>query len=148
MGIETKYDYIYYTILNLETINEFQREIRDNTNVIIERNELIEIASVAIDNQFKNSKDKTINNHRVDYCKYCDNIKHWISCHLRHKECPVFVQIQDTQPIQLTGSGCLFVLYNIEDEDEESNENTTSLSEPDSNNNNNHDGLVGLRGRL
>ena len=51
MGIETKYDYIYYTILNLETINEFQREIRDNTNVIIERNELIEIASVAIDNQ-------------------------------------------------------------------------------------------------
>ena len=140
MGIETKYDYIYYTILNLETINEFQREIRDNTNVIIERNELIEIASVAIDNQFKNSKDKTINNHRVDYCKYCDNIEHWISCHLRHKECPVFVQIQDTQPIQFRGSGCLFVLYNIEEE-ETNNTNPDTAYEG-------LDALAGLGGRL
>ena len=115
MGIETKYEYVYYTILDFEMINNFQREIGTTDNPIGE-NELLEIMSISINNQLKNNVDKTLNNYKVDYFEVCNDIVCWRKNYYPPSHCPVFVRIQDTQPIQLTGSGYLFVLYNIEEE--------------------------------
>ena len=139
MGIEYRYDYIYYTVLDLRTIYDFLRSTNHDDYVTLSENEILKITSIAIDNQLKNNEDDTLNNYRVDYSRHDDDIEYWISRHIRHKEVPIFIQIQDTQPIQLTGSGCLFVLYNIE---EETNDTIPDTSYGDL------DALAGLGGRL
>ena len=139
MGIETKYDYVYYTILDAITIDDFLRSTNHDDYRTLSENEILKIASVAIDNQLKNNEDDTLNNYRVDYSWHSIDIEYWISRHIRHKEVPIFIQIQDTQPIQLTGSGCLFVLYNIE---EKTNDTIPDTSYGDL------DALAGLGGRL
>ena len=139
MGIEYRYDYIYYTVLDLRTIYDFLRSTNHDDYMTLSESEILKIASIAIDNQLKNNEDDTLNNYKVDYSWHSMDIGYWISRHIRHKEVPIFIQIQDTQPIQLTGSGCLFVLYNIE---EETNDTIPDTSYGDL------DALAGLGGRL
>ena len=95
-----------------------------------------------INYKFKNSEDKSVNNYRVEYTGYEQDIEDWIRIHERHKERPVFVQFQDDQPIKITGEGSLFVLYEEEEEVFHIFPNSMRI-EPDL-----IDGLAGHGGRL
>ena len=106
MGIETKYDYIYYVVLNEEWLAAIRRGLEASLSGFS-----WELVCKCIDSQLEKSKDWTVNNFRVEYSQFCDDIDHWIRCQLRHKDCPVFVKFTDSQPIIKTGSGSLFVLY-------------------------------------
>jgi len=108
-----------------------------------------------INHKLKTSKDKSVNNYRVDYAGYEQDIGDWIRIHERHKERPVFVQFQDNQLIKITGEGSMFVLYEEDEEDEEDpNESITVRygSRPDEETfipyDGGVDGLVGSGGRL
>ena len=104
MGIETKYEYTYYTVIDTE---QFRRGIEAMEDDLHIRPKSINF----INYKFKNSEDKSVNKYRVDYVGYEQDIGDWIRNHERHKERPVFVQFQDDQPIMRTGGGTLFVLY-------------------------------------
>ena len=107
MGIETRYDHIYYVVLNEEWIAAIRRGLEASPSGFS-----WELVCKCIDSQLEKSKDWTVNNFRVEYSQYCDDIDSWIRSQLRHKDCPVFVQFDpDCQPIIKTGSGSLFVLY-------------------------------------
>ena len=101
MGIETKYDYIYYTVLNQAWFDAAQRTL--NSELTTER--LVN----AINNKLKRSNDSSLNCFKVDYSQHSDDIGYWINRNLQHKECPVFVQIENNQPIVTSGTGTLFV---------------------------------------
>jgi len=142
MGIETKYDYTYYTVIDTEQWR------RGNEDIWGEDGFTWAKAIDFINNKFKNSEDKSVNNYRVEYTGYEQDIENWIRIHERHKERPVFVQFQDDQPIKITGEGSLFVLYEEGVEEEEEEEvfhifpNSMRI-EPDL-----IDGLAGSGGRL
>ena len=137
MGIETKYDYTYYTVIDTEQWRRGNEDIWGTDGFTWEK------AIDFINHKFKNSEDKSVNNYRVDYAGYEQNIEDWISTHERHKERPVFVQFQDDQQIKTTGGGSLFVLYEEEyGEDEEDAYSTGPDSEII------FDGLAGRDGRL
>tara|TARA_B100000925_G_C21782789_1_gene376976 strand:+ start:47 stop:460 length:414 start_codon:yes stop_codon:yes gene_type:complete len=137
MGIETKYDYTYYTVIDTEQWRRGNEDIWGTDGFTWEK------AIDFINYKFKNSEDKSVNNYRVDYAGYEQNIEDWISTHERHKERPVFVQFQDDQQIKTTGGGSLFVLYEEEyGEDEEDAYSTGPDSEII------FDGLAGRDGRL
>ena len=137
MGIETKYDYTYYTVIDTEQWRRGNEDIWGTDGFTWEK------AIDFINYKFKNSEDKSVNNYRVDYAGYEQNIEDWISTHERHKERPVFVQFQDDQQIKTTGGGSLFVLYEEEyGEDEEDAYSTGPDSEII------FDGLAGMDGRL
>ena len=141
MGIETRYDYIYYTVLHQDWFDEAQR--------ILNAELTTEILINVIERKLKQSKDWTLNNFKVDYSQRSDDIDHWIHRNLQHKECPVFVQIENNQPIVRTGSGTLFVFYE-EQEDDDDNMFTNEynrIHSPD-HNEGTVDGLAGLGGRL
>ena len=110
MGIETKYDYVYYTVLNQDWFDEAQRTL--NTELTTER--LVN----AINNKLKRSNDSSLNCFKVDYSEHSDDIDWWIHRNLDHKECPVFVQIENNQPIITSGTGTLIVFYEEQDDDE------------------------------
>ena len=110
MGIETKYDYIYYTVLNQAWFDAADRTL--TTELTTER--LVN----AINNKLKRSNDSSLNCFRVDYIQHSDDIEQWVNRNLQHKECPVFVQIENNQPIITSGSGTLFVFYEEQDDDE------------------------------
>ena len=59
MGIETKYDYTYYTVLNQAWFDEAERIL--NTELTSER--LVN----AINNKLQDSKDVSLNKFKVDY---------------------------------------------------------------------------------
>ena len=105
MGIETKYDYTYYTVINTEQWRRGNEDIWGTDGFTWAK------AIDFINHKFKNSEDKSVNNYRVDYAGYEQDIGAWIRTHERHKERPVFVQFQDDQPIKNTGEGSMFVLY-------------------------------------
>ena len=137
MGIETKYDYTYYTAINTEQWRRGNEDIWGDDGFTWEK------AINFINHKFKTSEDKSVNNYRVDYAGYEQDIDAWIRAHERHKERPVFVQFQDDQQIKTTGGGSLFVLYEEEyDEDEEDAYSTGPDSEII------FDGLAGRGGRL
>ena len=104
MGIETKYEYTYYTVINISLLN-LHEQFSEGGNFNATR------AIEFIEGKFKNSEDKSVNNYKVDYAQYCEDIGSWIRMRNRHKERPIFVQFQDDQPIKLTGEGDMFVLY-------------------------------------
>ena len=142
MGIETKYEYTYYTVINTETMND------DDWEDIWERDDegfTWEKAIDFINHKFKNSEDKSVNNYIVDYAGYEQKIEDWILHHERHKERPVFVQFQEDQPIKTMGEGSLFVIY--EEEEDEGYYHILpdggGTAEGDT-----IDGLAGLGGRL
>tara|TARA_Y100000748_G_C15278186_1_gene403445 strand:- start:35 stop:460 length:426 start_codon:yes stop_codon:yes gene_type:complete len=141
MGIETKYDYTYYTVIDTEQWRRGNEDIWGDDGFTWEK------AIDFINHKFKNSEDKSVNKYRVDYAGYEQDIDAWIRAHENHKERPVFVQFQDDQQIKTTGGGSLFVLYE-EDEDGDEDDNMfdneyNNIHSPD-----NVDGLAGLGGRL
>jgi len=137
MGIETKYDYTYYTAIDTEQWRRGNEDIWGDDGFTWEK------AINFINHKFKTSEDKSVNNYRVDYAGYEQDIDAWIKAHERHKERPVFVQFQDDQQIKTTGGGSLFVLY--EEEYDEYEEDAYSTG-PDSDII--FDGLAGSGGRL
>ena len=139
MGIESKYDYIYYTVIDTEQWRRGNEDIWGTDGFTWAK------AIDFINHKFKNSEDKSVNNYIVDYAGYEQDIGDWIRIHERHKERPVFVQFQDDQPIKTTGEGSMFVLYEEEDDEDEEDAYSTG---PDDDNYGNVDGLVGAGGRL
>jgi hypothetical protein len=138
MVIETRYDYIYYTVLDQDWMNSITRTLESDWTA--------EILCNVINKKLKESKDWTLNNLKVDYVQHCDDIDDWIRMHNRHKDRPVFVQMGDTQPIITTGQGSLFVLYEEEDDEvimEQVINNRSYYNGPDC-----IDGLAGAGGRL
>ena len=140
MGIETKYDYTYYTAIDTEQWRRGNEDIWGTDGFTWAK------AIDFINHKFKNSEDKSVNNYRVDYAGYEQDIDAWIRTHERHKERTVFVQFQDDQPIKTTGEGSMFVLY------EDDGVHYNSASDDDNpecvNYDGNVDGLAGLGGRL
>ena len=111
MGIETNYEYIYYTVIDTSDWRHGNEEWLGEDGFTWEN------AIDFINHKLKTSKDKSVNNYRVDYTGYEQDIGDWIRIHERHKERPVFVQFQDNQLIKITGEGSMFVLYEEDDED-------------------------------
>ena len=139
MGIETKYDYTYYTAIDTEQWRRGNEDIWGTDGFTWEK------AINFINHKLKKSDDTSVNKYRVEYAGYEQDIGDWIRIHERHKERPVFVQFQDDQPIKTTGEGSMFVLYEEEEEEEEVFHifpNSMRI-EPDL-----IDGLAGLGGRL
>ena len=110
MGIETRYDYIYYTVLTQDWFDQAERTL--TAELTTER------VVNAINNKLKRSNDSSLNCFKVDYSQHSDDIDWWIHRNLQHKECPVFVQIENNQPIVTSGEGTLFVFYEERDDDE------------------------------
>ena len=141
MGIETKYEYTYYTVIGRGDIGWC-----DDAEFTWEK------AIHFINHKLKKSDDKSVNKYRVDYAGYEQDIDAWIRAHERHKERPVFVQFQDDQPIMRRGEGSMFVLYEIGyGEDQEDDNMFTNeynrINGPDINEGS-VDGLAGAGGRL
>lgn len=137
MGVETRYDYIYYTAITADWLEFITSTLESElTNFV-----LCDI----INKKLKESNDWTLNNLKVDYSQHCDDIDSWIRAHNRHKDRPVFVQLGDDHPVITTGQGSLFVLYEVDD-DEESIVNATP--DADWTHYGTVDGLAGAGGRL
>jgi len=109
MGIETKYDYTYYTVIDTEQWRRGNEDIWGDEGFTWAK------AIDFINHKFKTSEDKSVNNYRVDYAGYEQDIDAWIRAHENHKERPVFVQFQHDQPIKTIGEGSMFVLYEDDD---------------------------------
>ena len=142
MGIETRYEYTYYTVIETERWRPGNEEWLgyDDDDVGFTWENAINF----INHKFKTSEDKSVNNYRVDYAGYEQDIDAWIRAHERHKERTVFVQFQDDQPIKTTGGGSLFVLYeDYNDYDDQQ----SWIPAPDVNEGS-VDGLAGAGGRL
>ena len=155
MVIETKYDYTYYTVIDVE---QWRRENEewlgyDDCGFTLDN------AINFINHKFKISKDESVNNFKVEYAGYEQDINAWINAHERHKERTVFVRFQEDQQIKTTGKGSLFVLYEKEDDEEEEEEECdTGYYNPPTEIENNYGssdcpdgpyyGLAGLGGRL
>ena len=135
MGIETKYGYIYYTIINTLEMSPVTREEWFNDGFTWHE------AINYVEHKFKTSEDKSVNKYRVDYAGYEQDIGDWVRIHERNKERPVFVQFQDDQLIRTTGEGSMFVLYEEEYAEDEEEAYSTG---PDYD----YDALAGAGGRL
>jgi len=135
MGIETKYDYIYYTVIHQNWFDEAER--------ILNAELTTEILINVIERKLKNNNDWTLNDFKVDYSQRSEDIEYWINMNVRHKERPVFVQLNVGQPIITSGSGTLFVFYEDNKDDDE-----ISTSSPDGHYYGSIDGLAGAGGRL
>ena len=145
MGIETRYDYTYYTVIDTE-------QWRRGNEEYFYDGFTWEKAINFINHKLKKSDDISVNKYRVEYAGYEQDIDAWIRAHERHKERPVFVQFQDDQPIMRRGEGSMFVLYEIGyGEDQEDDNMFTNeynrIHSPDINEGS-VDGLAGAGGRL
>ena len=138
MGKETKYDYIYYTVLDQDWFDTAERIL--TTELTTER--LIN----AIERKLKQSKDWTLNNLKVDYSQHCDDIDHWIRRQVQHKEQPVFIQVETNQPVIRSGSGTLFVFYEEDEEDDDEDNDGWSYSNSSGEGHGLYDGLYGPDG--
>ena len=143
MGIETKYDYIYYTALDIEAAANVLQEADtvEELSAASNARERENIWIKSLNKLFRESNDFTVNNFRVDSAQYCDDIEHWRHRNIQHKECPVFVKYNDSQPVKNEGEGHMFYLY--EEEKEEEVEVEYYSPPPDG-----YDGLAGYGGRL
>lgn len=139
MGIETKYEYKYYTVINTEEWRRGNEDIWERDDEGFTWQKAIDF----INYKFKNSEDQSVNNYRVDYAGYEQDIKDWIRIHERNKERPVFVQFQDDQPIKIMGEGTMFVLYEEDYEEDEEDCFHIYPTSPE-----HLDGLAGAGGRL
>ena len=142
MGIETKYDYTYYTAIDIEQWRRGNEDIWGDDGFTWEK------AINFINHKLKNSEDKSVNNYRVDYAGYEQDIEDWIRIHERNKERPVFVQFQDDKPIKTNGEGSMFVLYEEYNDDEDEDSEYEGEDEYNNNSPDAEDGLAGLGGRL
>ena len=135
MGIETKYDYKYYTVIDTEQWRIGNEDIWGDDGFTW--NKAIEF----INYKFRTSEDKSVNNYRVDYAGYENDIKDWTRIHERNKERTVFVRFQEDQPIKIMGEGSLFVLY----EEDYDGADESYYIQPDYDS---VDGLAGAGGRI
>ena len=140
MGIETKYDYIYYTVIHQDWFDEAER--------ILNAELTTEILINVIERKLKNHNDWTLNNFKVDYSQRSEDIESWINTNVRHKEQPVFIQLEDDQPIITSGSGTLFVFYEEQEKDDDESTSMSYGSGPDGHYYGGIDGLAGAGGRL
>lgn len=131
MGIEYRYDYIYYTVVD---INQYLTEDEFTWQVAID----------IINRKFEDSEDEHVRKFRVDGARFVSDIDQWIRAQERHKVRPVFTQFSSDQNIVRTGEGQLFELYEEEDDDEDESYYVHS----DNNDHGSVDGLAGLGGRL
>jgi len=129
MGIEYRYDYTYYTVVD---ISEYLTEDEFTWQVAID----------IINRKFEASEDEHVRKFRVDGARFVSDIDQWIRAQERHKVRPVFTQFSSEQNIVRTGEGQLFELYEEEEEDDDEGYSV----QPD--NNGSIDGLAGLGGRL
>ena len=143
MVIETRYDYIYYTVLDLEAAANVLQEADtvEELSAASNARERENIWIKSLNKLFRESNDHTVNNFRVDSAQYCDDIAHWRHRNIQHKECPVFVRYNEVQSVKIEGEGHMFYLY----QEEEEEENTSWVPGPDCND---LDGLAGAGGRL
>ena len=144
MVIETRCDYTYYTVLDIEAAANVLQEADtvEELSAASNARERENIWIKSLNKLFRESNDFTVNKFRVDSLQYCDDIKHWRHRNIQHKECPVFVQYNQNQSVKVEGEGHMFYLYEEEDEDEE---DTSWAPGPDCND---IDGLAGAGGRL
>ena len=151
MGIETKYDYIYYTTINISQLSPDTREQWFNDGFTWDA------AINFIEHKLKTSDDESVRKYRVEHAQYCDDIESWRHRHIQHKEMPVFVQFQQDQEIKRKGEGDLFIIY--EDDgvhysgaegyyNDEVENNYGSSDCPDGPYYGTTDGLAGAGGRL
>ena len=140
MGIETKYDYIYYTVLNQDWFDEAERILNGELTTDI----LVNV----IERKLKNNNDWTLNDLKVDYSQRSEDIEYWITKKVQHKERPVFVQLNVGQPIITSGSGTLFVFYEEQEKDDDESTSMSYDSGPDGHYYGGIDGLAGAGGRL
>ena len=145
MVIETRYDYIYYTVLDVEAAANVLEEANtiEELSAASDATERENIWIKSLNKLFRESNDFTVNNFRVDSAQYCDDIEQWCNRNIQHKECPVFIQYNQNQSIKKEGEGHMFYLYQEEEEEEE--ENRSWAPGPDCND---LDGLAGAGGRL
>lgn len=108
MGLETKYDYKYYTVIDINDWIHGNEEWFDNGFTW-------EKAINFINHKLKTSEDKSANNFRVEYAKYCDDISVWRRQQDRNKNRPIFIRFQENQTIRTRGKGDLFVLFEVDD---------------------------------
>ena len=146
MGIETKYDYTYYTVINTNELSPLTREEWFNDGFTWEE------AINYVQHLFKTSEDKSVNNYKVEYAGYEQDIKDWIRIQERNKVRPIFVQFQDDQPIKTIGEGSMFVLYeeyDNDDDDDDDDDDEHAIIMPDFYEGQIiYDGLAGGSGRL
>ena len=112
MGIEDKYDYRYYTVINIEHWRRGNEDILGNEFCWERVNQFI-------NNKFETSEDKIVNNFKVEDSWYIDDIENWLQANHRNKVRPIFIQFQENQRIIKNGEGCLFELYEHDDDYEE-----------------------------
>ena len=143
MVLETRYDYLYYTVLDVLGLANVLQEAGTIEEILAASNatERENIWIKSLNKLFRESNDFTVNNFRVDSVQYCDDIEHWRHRNIQHKECPVFVKYNESQPVKNEGEGHMFYLY---EEEEQEEEEELQLLFPDGY----IDGLIGYGGRL
>ena len=150
MGIETKYDYTYYTVIDTS-------EWRQGNEEWFTDGFTWDAAINFIEHKLKTSDDESVRKYRVEHAQHCDDIEFWRHRHIQHKEMPVFVQFQQDQEIKRKGEGDLFIIY--EDDgvhyssaegyyNDEVENNYGSSDCPDGPYYGTTDGLAGAGGRL
>ena len=147
MGIETRYEYKYYTVINTS-------EWRQGNEEWFADGFTLDAAINFIEHKLKTSDDESVRKYRVEHAQYCDDIESWRHRQIQHKEMPVFVQFQQDQEIKRKGEGDLFIIYEddgvhysgAEDDDVEDNYGTSDC--PDGLYYGSLDGLAGAGGRL
>lgn len=104
MGIESKYEYIYYTIINTSDWRHGNEEWFGDEFTW-------DAAINFVQHKLKTSDDDSVKKYKVEYAQYCDDIEFWRKRQIDHKEMPVFVKFQQDQEIKTEGQGDLFVMY-------------------------------------
>ena len=117
MVLETRYDYIYYTVLDIEAAANVLQEADtlEELSAASNARERENIWIKSLNKLFRESNDHTVNNFRVDSVQYCDDIEHWRHRNIQHKECPVFVRYNENQSVKIEGEGHMFYLYQEEE---------------------------------
>ena len=118
MTIETRFDYIYYTVLDVQSAANVLQEANTVEEILAASNatERENIWIKSLNKLFKESNDFTVNKFRVDSVQYCDDIEQWRNRNIQHKECPVFVRYNENQQVKIEGEGHMFHLYQQEEE--------------------------------
>ena len=148
MGIESKYEYIYYTVIN---IRDWMRGNEEWFGDEFTWNAAVNF----VQHKLKTSEDESVKKFKVEYAQYCDDIGDWRNKHIQHDEMPVFVQFQQDQEIKKEGEGDLFILYEDDgvhyssaSDDDEDDETSVSWAPGPDINEGSVDGLAGAGGRL
>ena len=80
MGIESKYEYIYYTVIN---IRDWMRGNEEWFGDEFTWDEAINF----VQHKLKTSEDESVKKYIVEYAQYCDDIGFWRKRHITMKKC-------------------------------------------------------------